>query len=184
MKNLPPSDSSVQSEFESFSKGEFENPPSGLSQSILGKVKSDLEFKPARFGAKLLTAHIVAGVLSLFVCQQFGIQWGSHDTLFFVFHSHLGHVGCMVACGALFMSAGSVAFTPFLSEGEARWLRKNALALYSGLALATLLILTWIGSGADVASSIAWLVGATTASFGLAKLVVRVKLGSRQMALQ
>lgn len=184
MKKRAASDLSFQSEFESFVNTEIEVPSASVSRKILAKVKSDLEFMPGRFFVKILTAHGISGVVSLFVCQQFGIQWGNHKTLYSLFHSHLGHEGCMVACGALFMAAGSLTLAPFLSEGEARWFRMNAFVLSSVLAAVTLFLLSGLGTGADVFSYMYWLSGATGASYGIVHLIARFRIGSRLAAAQ
>lgn len=160
-------------DFREFIDAEKAPVPADVSESILGRVRADLNPSAWVVFAKLLSIHLVVGTLSLAVCNQFGLNPFHTDFSLSDYFMKFGHSTCMVLCGVLFISL-TVALGRFALRGEELLvLSKNAPLQVFGLSMLSLA--AFIGFGAELVLGIAflWLAGAMVGGILTTKAVVR-----------
>lgn len=155
-----------KNEFDTFMNSSTEA-PYDLKSQISSLVHGDLKRLPMRTFAKTLSAHWVAGALTLAVCPQFG--WNPFSS-----SPHLPHIfmqygmwACGLFCGTIFMALGALISMAFLNGNERVYLSTRewsyALSL-SFLSMGVLMVLGRASSGGDVFFTesfiIFWLIGA------------------------
>ena len=152
------------SDFRDFLTVQESPPPSSISHEIDKLVHTDLNPSFVSIILKQLVVLVIAAPLVLMFCPQFGL--GSSERSFFpmnIFMS-LGHTGCMLACGSLFMGiVVSVSLFVFRPE-EVRAIRESRFLYFSLLSLASLGAFVCAGAEVFLELGAAWFVGATAIS--------------------
>ncbi len=77
--------------------------PRHLTETILTRVRRDLDPSPLTVLLKTGVAIVLGGIASLFVCGQYGLGiTGFAQNINLSFHHHTGSLACAVICGSLF----------------------------------------------------------------------------------
>lgn len=148
----------LEHEYQAFKKATLVAPPASVSEQIKSKVHADLNPSPWLIFAKAALIHAFIGTLSLLFCPQFGISpLGNHGL--FMIYMNLGPHLCMMACGATFVAASSLAMGIFLNPEELRVLRKTELLQFSVLGLLSIGVFHFMGAEIVLGFSALWLVG-------------------------
>jgi hypothetical protein len=163
--------------------GEFlhskDDAPSSLKNSILSKIKKDLQPSFSSSFQKFILSQALAGISTLFICPQFGIAFFNNEGHHFV-HSIMayGHWACAAFCASIFMGFASLITYFVLSRFEMRVLRKkwpvvvtfpptiyllvfiimrNPQAMHSDFYISNEFISTWYVVAVTIAFSAIWL---------------------------
>jgi hypothetical protein len=78
-------------------------PPKHIEESLIERIESDLKPSFLTVQTKVGASAIIGGVLSLFVCGQFGIGFTSFAEAFSQkIHANMDPFACALICGATF----------------------------------------------------------------------------------
>ena len=80
----------------------MERPSSATELKIKTFVDRDLRPNPLSMHAKIASAFLLGGFLSLSICAQFGLGLTPWSFAIQEYLMHFGAVGCIAACGVLF----------------------------------------------------------------------------------
>lgn len=146
-------------EFQEFAGAEKAVVPDALARTLQERIAADLNPPAWAVFGKLAGLQAVVGVLSLLLCNQFGMNpFGTEFSLSDYF-MRFGHSTCMLLCGVLFASL-SVAAAGWLLRPEEQKVfgRHPLLQLF---ALSTLSLGAFAAFGAEIALAIGalWLAG-------------------------
>ncbi|MCC7442672.1 MAG: hypothetical protein IT285_13640 [Bdellovibrionales bacterium] len=157
--------SKVRDEFREFMSAEERTPPPGVTETILSRVRADLNPSAARVFSKLLAIHSVTAAVTLSFCPQFGFRLlGEGMGLMHVFMA-FGTYGCMVACGALFTGL-SLLLAAFILRGEEiRKIRDNRLLTLGALTLLSLGFFIMVDAEIVFSLAVTWFAGALIGSW-------------------
>jgi hypothetical protein len=156
-----PSDERVEqwiAEYEEFNNAEPVEPPKHLTETIIGVVHQALNPTVWSVFLKLTLIHAIAGTATLAFCPQFGFGLISGMGLMGPFMA-FGEQGCMVGCGAVFMSGSLLTASLILKSEEVRAIRRTRLLQISLLALLSIGIFICSGAGIVVSLAAFWLIG-------------------------
>lgn len=101
--------------------------PQDLTNTILGKVKNELQPNMTHLLLKFLIIHFSTAVVTLSICSQFGIS--TFKTNINLMHSFmfLGNNLCYLLCGIFFTTNSVLAASFILKRDEMRALRFNKI---------------------------------------------------------
>lgn len=178
---MKPSEHQWLKEYHDFLNAEEVPVPPELSHRVLNLIKNRMLPSVSQIFFKLLMLHIPIGILSLFVCDQFGMNPFESNFSLAHYFMYFGHSFCMFLCGLLFIG-GSILISGFiLSPHEVRALRKKSYLqsfLLAGISYGTFLMF-----GAEITFSIVlvWLLGAILGGIISSEVVFRLlKTNSKQ----
>lgn len=152
----------LQKDFQDFTDAKEISPPQEVTATILQRVNSKLNPKISVLVFKLALVQLVIGTLTLLFCPQFDFSLTNNYDLFHFFHHTFGVYGCMVACGTMFLGAGSLFAGFILSLDESRKIRKSRFLFFPSLALASLTVFVAMGASIYLDLFAFWLLGAIT----------------------
>jgi hypothetical protein len=155
-------------DFQEFVRSAGAPVPNEVSNSILSRVRQDLNPSAWLVFAKLLTIHSVVGTLSLAICNQFGIspfQTGFSLSDYFM---KFGHSTCMVLCGVLFVSLSVLLTRVIIRPEEFHVLRRNAWLEIFALSMISLGMFAVLGAEITLAVGVLWLTGALLGGVAMA----------------
>ena len=160
-------------EFREFVQADGTPVPKELSESILSRVRADLNPSAWMVFAKLLGIHGVVGTFSLGICNQFGLNPFHTNFSLSEYFMKFGHSTCMVLCGVLFIGLTVLLGSLLLRKEELLVLSRNAPLQIFGLSV--LSMAAFIGFGAEVVLGIGilWFIGAMVGGLVAAKVLVR-----------
>lgn len=142
------------------SQGTETSAPEELNKSIVGRVQRALNPSPLLVFTKLLGIHTSVSILSLAICDQFGVTTFNTGFSLASYFMKFGHTTCLVLCGFLFISLSVMAACIFLKPEEIKVFYKNSLFQASGLSLLSLLVFAILGAEIFLGISFFWLAGA------------------------
>tara|TARA_R110002072_G_scaffold534_6_gene4082 strand:- start:256267 stop:256788 length:522 start_codon:yes stop_codon:yes gene_type:complete len=154
---------SNSTEYKDFLESETHSPSAELSNTILHKVRQDLNPTHTVVFSKLLGTQLFIGVLTLLFCPQFNLSLTNNYDLFHYFHHTFGEKICMAICGFIFIGSGAVFASYLLKSNEITKIKESRFLYYfsiTTIALSTFLIL---GAQTYLYLSLYWFMGA---SFG------------------
>jgi hypothetical protein len=148
-----------QSEFKEF----LSIDPAGIevSPSLFTKIKNRLFPNPWVVFGKVTLVHIFFGILSLSVCNQFGLN--PFDTSFSLsswFMKIGGHPFCMSLCGVVFMGSTYVFSNLFLTLEELESVKRQKWLQSGVFSLVSLAAFYFFGAQLVATVTILWLLGA------------------------
>ncbi|OFZ81073.1 MAG: hypothetical protein A2583_13650 [Bdellovibrionales bacterium RIFOXYD1_FULL_53_11] len=144
--------------FREFLAAEEVQPPRVISETILGKVRADLNPSFYRVFWKVLIIHAFAGSVSLLFCPQFGISpLNTHGLL--AFYMRLGEYGCLAACGATFIAGSALIASLILRPEEVRALRRTRFFQIASIGFCSLGVFAIFGDAVALTLWIAWFTG-------------------------
>lgn len=131
-----------------------------LSASLRASIQRDLNPSAWSVFTKLAGLHLLASVLTLSVCPQFGIRLlGNGAGLMGVF-MRLGPVACLVACGAFFVGTGLLLAGLLLRGEELRLIRKHRWLALTTLVSLSLGFFLMLDTEVLLNLAVAWFLGA------------------------
>ncbi len=139
-------------DYKSFLK-DSKNPGSELDRAVSEMVAEDLRWLPRITFVKTLSAHWLAGLVTLSICPQFG--WNPFDTWVHLPHVFMkyGMWACGLFCGVIFMALGASATRIILGANERVYMARRSsifALLMSSLSMGALMLLARNSSGADI----------------------------------
>jgi hypothetical protein len=153
--------------------------PDEIRESIFRTVRADLEPSPLTLYTKTGVAILGGGILSLFLCGQFGYGLSpiAHSTYAKVFEI-AGRAGCHAFCGVLFAVFPVFVLRTLSSPMLFRIiLRKKWWMLYLWTIAFGVSLLAFNGRSDAVWNIIIWSVAAMASFVALARLVEAVSAG-------
>ena len=147
-------------EFNEFMECDSATVPHHLSKTIIASIQRDMNPSAWTVFSKLFAVQIIAGTLSLLVCNQFGInpfQTGFSLSDYFM---KFGHSTCMLLCGFIFLSVGISASRLFLRSEEFQVIKKNSFLQIFCLSLLFLGIFAVVGAELTFTIGVMWVLGA------------------------
>jgi hypothetical protein len=152
-------------QFAEFVEADPTAPSKETDEVVLRMVAKDLRPALVKVFAKLTLVEVSAGLVTLTLCPQFGLGFGTHNELLHRLHAATPPAVFYLLCGVLFVFLGAAIGGLVLTRHEIRAIgqtRNRYFALYSLLAY---VILVTLGTEAFVASSLFWIVGAMLGNF-------------------
>lgn len=160
-------------EFKAFVQADGTPVPKDVSDSILSRVRADMNPSAWIVFSKIFGIHLFVGTLSLAVCSQFGLNPFRTGFSLSDYFMKFGHSACMVFCGVLFIGLTIALGRFILRREELLVLSKNAPLQIFGLSVFS--IVAFIGFGADIVLGIGvlWFIGAMVGGILAAKVLIR-----------
>ncbi len=124
-------------EFQAFLSAEPLTPPGIIHDRVHTVVLRDLNPGLARVGSKVTGLHLVAALISLAICPQFGIGPFGGDAGLMVVLMNWGWAACAAGCGASFMLGTGLLSAFVLSRDEKRVLAGSSGWVFTSLAAAS-----------------------------------------------
>jgi hypothetical protein len=175
---MKPSERQWLEDYHDFLNTEEVPVPPELSHRVLTLIKRRMLPSVSQIFIKLLILHIPIGILSLFVCDQFGMSPFDSNISLYHYFMYFGHSVCMFLCGSFFIG-GSILISSFiLKPHEVRALRNKSYIqsfLLAGISYGGFLLF-----GAEITLSIAlvWILGAILGGILSSEVVFRFRLYS------
>lgn len=128
-------------------------------QGVFPTVEGDFRIRRNSLFSKMFVLHLASSLLTLSVCQQFGIRFlGNFDLMhYFMFG---GPLLCQVFCGAFYLGTTSFFVSKILPRHELAWVRRRAFPIGSFAAISSLILLLVMGEPMAPLYLVAWFVGA------------------------
>jgi hypothetical protein len=146
-------------DFAEFSSAEPARVPSVAAESVLNRIRTELNPSAYSVFAKTALIHTVVGGLTLLLCPQFGLKFTSSHGLM-PYLMRFGEGACMLGCGALFTVLSLLVASIALRAEEVRVLKRNWFLQLAFLATLSLGALLCLGGEIVLTLAIIWAVGA------------------------
>jgi len=124
---------------------DFESMPEDSVPPFQSRLRSSIlkELDPSwmRIASKVLGVHVFASLITLSLCRQFGVRIFFDGPGLMESFMKLGYLGCMAACGALYVGATFLLIPLLLTYDESRKFQKHLYLqplLVGGISLAFL----------------------------------------------
>ena len=174
MKKTPTSQEWIQ-EFNEFVEADSIQPPKHLAESIVTRVRADLNPSSWLVFAKLSAIHAVMGFITLLFCPQFGFGFTDGMGLMALF-MRFGDQACMLGCGAVFMGGSLLTASLVLRPEEVLTIRKTELLQISTLALLSIGVFICTGTGVIAGLGLFWVLGSIIGGLGTFEFGWRLRL--------
>lgn len=171
---MKPSERQWLEDYHDFLNTEEVPVPPELSHRVLTLIKRRMFPSVSQIFIKLLMLHIPISILSLLVCDQFGMSPFERNFSLYRYFMYFGHSVCMFLCGSFFIG-GSILISGFiLRPHEVRALRKKSYI--QSFFLAGISYGSFLMFGAQITLSIAlvWLLGAILGGMISSEIVFRL----------
>lgn len=155
----------LREEYEEFANSKPTEPGPALSSKVRERILRELHPAPAQVMTKLLAVHVVASVISLSFCPQFGVQFFSESMGIMRYFMTLGPFACTALCGAFFMFVSIASGLILLSPEEVRTLRRHRVLGLTALVSITLAFFWMLNAELVLGLTLAWLIGAYGVGF-------------------
>lgn len=169
---------SLQQEFLEFVESTPVAPGPQVDEAVIARVEKDLCPATWKVLGKLSVIQVAAGGLTLTICPQFGLGFGSHNQVLHALHAATPPLVFYLLCGLFFVSFGALLSGFLLSRPEIRVFGNRTSAYFAVYSLLTYLLLTTLGPEAFVSSSLTWMLGAFLGNTGGFAAVVRARQGA------
>lgn len=147
-------------DFNEFVQTERSTVPPEVSKAILDQVRKDLNPNAWVVFAKIFGIHTVVSILSLSICDQFGMSPFRSGFSLSDYFMRFGHSTCMVLCGVVFVGGSVLLAYPVLRHEEVTIFRKNLLLQVFSISVYSLVVLLALGAQIAFSIGILWLAGA------------------------
>ncbi|HLG18842.1 MAG TPA: hypothetical protein VI895_03360 [Bdellovibrionota bacterium] len=165
-------------EFQEFMTAESMDPPRGLTESLLVKVRADLNPPAWKVFFKLGGIHTIVGSLTLLICPQFGL---GPSLGLMKYLMKLGPHACMFGCGILFLGASALVASLVLRLEEIRVLRKTVLLQFALLGLASIGVFLCLGADVILDLGLVWILGSILGGIATLELGWLIRSGFRKV---
>ncbi|HLB58639.1 MAG TPA: hypothetical protein VJL87_00955 [Bdellovibrionota bacterium] len=172
---MNPKSGNWTTEFVEFVSTPSIEPPTRISEDVFTHVKQALNPSPFKVFIKISLIHLIMGTLTLLFCPQFGVSPFKGIGLMAIF-MHLGPIGCMISCGALFLGTSMLTASLILRPEEIKILRKGTIFHLLVLSLFSMAILICARAEIALGLGTAWLLGSTlggTSTFEIGWMIRR-----------
>lgn len=148
--------------------------PPELSHRVLKLIKKRMQPSVTQIFVKLLILHVPIGILSLYVCDQFGMSPFETNFSLARYFMYFGHSFCMFLCGSFFIG-GSILISGFiLKPQEVRILRKKSYIQSFFLAGVSYGSFLMFGAEITLGVALVWLLGAILGGIISSEIVYRL----------
>lgn len=161
-------------EFQEFMSVDPARVPVGVTETICARVHRDL--KPSFWSvfAKVSAIHAVVGFVTLLFCPQFGLSLSDGMGLMALFMK-FGDQGCMVGCGAVFMSGSALTASLLLKREELSVIRRTEVLQVVTLTFLSMGIFICAGVGIVAGLGAFWALGSIVGGLGAFELGFRLR---------
>jgi hypothetical protein len=159
-------------DFQEFLASPSTEPPSTATQRVLSVVRQELNPASWKVFIKLLIATSIGGAFSLAICPQFGFGGPSWFMHFFM---QYGDRFCSIACGAIFLTIGTLMASFFLRPEELRVVRRTRFLQFTLLALISLSAFVCAGVEFVFGIALFWILGAIAGSLLVFEVGYRIR---------
>ncbi|QQR81264.1 MAG: hypothetical protein IPJ69_03760 [Deltaproteobacteria bacterium] len=148
-----------QTEFQEFLESQANC--SEVPKTLFEKVKNRIFPNPWVVFGKVMLIHAIFGLLSLSVCNQFGLNpFGTDFSLSHWFMKMGGHELCMSLCGVTFMASTYAFSNVFLTLEELESVRRHEWLQTGIFSLISLAAFYFFGAQLVATVTFLWLLGA------------------------
>lgn len=154
------SEQDMLGEFAEFIDADPATPAKAVDAAVLAMVAQDLRPAPWKIFAKLTLVEVATGLVTLALCPQFGLGFGSHSEFLHHLHAATSQAIFFLLCGLLFVTFGAVLGGRVLSRPEIRAVSRSRNRFFAGYSLLAYGVLVTLGPEEFVVSSLTWVVGA------------------------
>ncbi len=151
-------------------------PASALDEIIIKRVERDLRPVWWQIWSKLTLVQVVAGLLTLSLCPQFGLGFGLHNEFLHTLHVTTTSPIFYLLCGLLFVSAGATLAGLILPRAAIRAFSQQKYLFFTLYTVLAYITLVTLGSEAFILSSLAWMVGGWLGNLMMFSVVTRLRL--------
>ena len=147
-------------DFDDFITSDASELPKRLDQSTRALILNELNPSWSRISIKILFIHTLISIITLSVCQQFGVRLFFDGAGLMNAFMNFGYVGCMAACGAFYIGSTYLLLPILLNIDEARKLKSQLWWQPGALAAISLAFLSSVGEALPLIAAAAWLISA------------------------
>lgn len=169
-------DKEMMNEFIKFVEADPVSPKKTIDNSIHKMVGKSLNPSTWMVFAKFFGIETAVGLVTLLVCPQFNIGYGSHNKIFHSLHSTLPPVPFFIVCGIFYVLLGAALAGLILSRDEIHVIKKTKYIYYATYSLTTYVIFISLGAEVFMISSIAWIFGAMAGNYFGFEAINRMKM--------
>jgi hypothetical protein len=144
---------------------ESPKPSSKILKNLMAHVENDLRIRPITVSSKLLGCHVLASLITLNFCGQFGMKlsfFGSFDLMPYFMGS--GLLACQIFCGAFYLGLSFLLSALCLPRHEFMWLRRNVVLVSAAFTFSSGIFLAVMGDAHAPLYLVAWGLGAFLAA--------------------
>lgn len=160
-----------KSDFREFldSKSDFRNDL--LDQSIIRKQMEKMRVSGFYVFGKLVLSQLLGGIVSVLICDQFGMRPFSYEFSLSTYFMNFGHNACMFLCGFLFLAMGISASYWILNLDERNYYRKHFWL--QTVVLTTLFLSIFFMAGASISFvvGVLWILGGILGAYLIIKFL-------------
>ncbi len=169
----------LEQEFAEFVAAEPLAPAAVLDEKIVWRVTRDLCPVWWKTWGKLTLIEAAAGLLTLTLCPQFGLGFGTHNEFLHALHSATTPPVFYLLCGLIFVGFGAALGGLVLPRAAIRTFGRQKYLYFILYTLLAYLVLVTLGSEAFILSSLVWMVGGLLGNLVLFSAVARLRLYAR-----
>lgn len=158
MKN-PELETELLREFAEFVEAAPSTPSQATEQAILQRVAAELRPPRWKIFTRLGLLQTVCGLLTLTLCPQFGLGFGTHQVLLHSSHAALPPAAFYLVCGVFFVSLGAFFSGLLLRRSELRALGGLPWGFFLGYGSVAYGVLLALGNEAFLVASLTWIAG-------------------------
>jgi hypothetical protein len=147
-------------EFAEFVEAAPRAPSQATEQAVLQRVEAELRPPRWKIYTRLGLLQTVCGLLTLTLCPQFGLGFGTHQFLLHSSHAALPPAVFYLVCGLFFVSLGALLSGLRLRRAELRALGGMPWGFFFGYGSLAYGVLLTLGEAAFMAASLSWVAGA------------------------
>jgi hypothetical protein len=147
-------------EFSEFAQVEPVAPSKDIDDTVTRMVARDLLPPSLKVYSKFALIEVFSGLLTLTLCPQFGLGFGSHLEVLHRLHAATSSAVFYLMCGALFVTFGAALGGLILTRFEIRAVSPARNRYFAFFSLLAYVVLVTLGPEVFVASSLTWVVGA------------------------
>lgn len=146
-------------EFAEFVEATPRAPSQATEQAVLQRVATELRPPRWKIYTRLGLLQTVCGLLTLTLCPQFGLGFGTHQVLLHSSHAALPPAIFYLVCGLFFVSLGALLSGLLLRRAERRALGGLPWGFFLGYGSVAYGGLLALGGEAFMVASLSWIAG-------------------------
>lgn len=158
MKN-PDFEPGLLREFAEFVEAAPSAPSQATEQAVLQRVAAELRPPRWKIFSRMGLLQTVCGLLTLTLCPQFGLGFGTHQVLLHSSHAALPPAVFYLVCGLFFVSFGALLSGLLLRRAELRALGGLPWGFFLGYGSVAYGLLLALGGEAFMVASLTWIAG-------------------------
>jgi hypothetical protein len=144
--------------------------------AVMPRVQKDLRIRLKVLFSKIAILHLASSLVTLSLCQQFGIKLMGGFDLMHVFMG-AGLFLCQIFCGAFYFGSSTLLIAVLLPRHEFVWVKNHAWSLGLVTLVSSMVLLSIMGEAFGSLYLAAWFVGAALTGSLVFVLMNRVRRG-------